>query len=192
MCKSSVETVHHIISGCIVFAKTEYIKRHNNVAKGVYIRIGEELELFKKNENHWYKFEPTSVVENENYKLLWDFPIQTDRELVHNKPDIVIIDKVNQIVQIIDISIPSDYNVITKRNEKITKYIDLSIEIKKMWNMQKIAIIPVIIGATGTVYKTIKNEINLIPGHINIETLQRIAVMGTAYVWRRFNEIVKH
>ena len=84
----------------------------------------------------WYKFEPPSVIENENYKLIWDFPIQTDKELKHNKPEIIIIDKSNKTVQIIDISIPSDYNVVSKRNEKITKYIDLSIEIKRMWSME--------------------------------------------------------
>ena len=49
-----------------------------------------------------------------------------------------------------------------------------------------------IIGTTETVYKGIKDEIDHIPGQINIETLQRIATMGTAYVWRRFNETVKH
>ena len=136
LCKSCVETVHHIISGCIIFSKNEYIKRHNNVAKEVYIKIAEKLTLLKKYENQWYKFEPPSVIENENYKLLWDFPIQTDKELKHNKPDIIIIDKSNKTVQIIDIAIPSDYNVVSKRNEKITKYIDLSIEIKRMWSME--------------------------------------------------------
>ena len=44
-------------------------------------------------------------------------------------------------------------------------------------------IIPVIIGITGSVYKGIRNEIALIPGQINIETLQRIAIMGTTYEW---------
>ena len=50
LCKSCVETVHHIIisSGCTVFAKNEYIKRHNNVAKEVYIKIAENMTLLKK------------------------------------------------------------------------------------------------------------------------------------------------
>ena len=98
----------------------------------MYLKIAEELALLKKNENQWYKFEPTSVIENEHHKLLWDFPIQTDKEIAHNRPDIIIIDKLNKTVQIIDIAIPSDYNIIEKRNEKITKYIDLSIELKRI------------------------------------------------------------
>ena len=51
---------------------------------------------------------------DENYKFLWDFPIHTDKELIHNKPNIIIIDKSNKSVQIIDIAIPSDYNVVAK------------------------------------------------------------------------------
>ena len=39
----------------------------------------------------WHKFRSTSIIENEDYKLLWDFPLQTDKELIHNKPDIIII-----------------------------------------------------------------------------------------------------
>ena len=192
LCNSNKETIHHIISGCTVLAKSEYLKRHNNVAKEVYIKIAEEFKFLKKNENQWYKYEPKSVVENKEYKVLWDFPIQTDRTILHNRPDIVIIDKVGKTIQIIDIAIPSDYNIIEKRNEKIRKYINLSMELKDLWHMEKVYIIPVIIGATGTVYKGIKDEINYIPGNIKIESLQKIAVLGTAHIWRRFNEMIKH
>ena len=65
-----------------------------------------------------------------NYKLLWDLPIQTNKELINKKPNLIIIDKSNKNFQIIDKAIPSDYNVIAKRNEKIMKYTDLSSEIK--------------------------------------------------------------
>ena len=156
---------------------SHHIRVHSICRKGiyqeneVYIKIAENLTLLKKNENQWYKFEPTSIIENENYKLLWDFPIQPDKELIHNKPDIIIIDKSNKTVQIIDIAIPSDYNVVAKRNEKIIKCIDLSIEIKRMWGMKKMIIIPVIIGTTGTVYKGIKE----------------LQSWELPYVWCRFN-----
>ena len=45
--------------------------------------------------------------------------------------------------------------------------------------MEKITTIPEIIVTTGNVYKGIKDEIDHIPRQINIETLQRIAIMGT-------------
>jgi len=43
--------------------------------------------------------------------------------------------------------------VIKKEAEKILKYKDLTIETQRMWNV-KINVIPVIIGATGTISKS--------------------------------------
>jgi len=52
----------------------------------------------------------------------------------------------------IDLVISGDRNVIKKEAEKILKYKDLTTEIQRMWNV-KTKVIPVIIGATGTVSK---------------------------------------
>ena len=48
---------------------------------------------------------------------------------------------------LIDVAILGDRNVIEKLGEKILKYKDLTIEIKRMWNV-KTRVIPVVIGAT--------------------------------------------
>jgi hypothetical protein len=53
---------------------------------------------------------------------------------------------------LIDVAIPGGKNVIRKEAEKILKYEDLTIEIQRMWNV-KATVIPVIIGATGTISK---------------------------------------
>ena len=37
-----------------------------------------------------------NVEDNENFKLLWDFAIQIDKKLDHNRPDIVFVDKQNK------------------------------------------------------------------------------------------------
>ena len=51
---------------------------------------------------------------------------------------------------LIDVANSEDRNVIKKEAEKILKYKDLIIEIQSMWNV-KPKVIPVIIGATGTI-----------------------------------------
>ena len=79
-CNEKAETIHHITSGCPKYANTLYLKRHNNVAKYLHLKICLNSDLVKKN-CEWYKYEPLPVLENENFKILWDFSIQTDREI---------------------------------------------------------------------------------------------------------------
>ena len=57
-----------------------------------------------------------------------------------------------QHVMLIVDAISGDRNVIKKEAEKILKYKDLTIEIQRMWKL-KTKVIPVIIGATGTISK---------------------------------------
>ena len=44
----------------------------------------------------WYIHKPQKVLESENCKILWGFPIETDKTLEHNRPDITVIDKKNK------------------------------------------------------------------------------------------------
>ena len=67
---------------------------------------------------------------------------------------IIIITRDNKkgTCMLIDVAISGDRNVIKKEAEKILKYKDLTIDIQRMWNV-KTKVIPVIIGATGTISK---------------------------------------
>ena len=47
---------------------------------------------------------------------------------------------------------PADHRIKQKECEKRDKYCDLARELKKLWNM-KVTIIPIVIGAFGTVTK---------------------------------------
>jgi hypothetical protein len=80
------------------------------------------------------------------------------------------------ICLLIDVTIPSDMNVIEKEAEKKLKYKNLSIEIQLMWNM-KYFVIPVIIGATGIVRKSLQKYLQTIPGQHSIYSLQKTAIL---------------
>ena len=69
-----------------------------------------------------------------NNKLLWDFKIQTDNKVEHNKPDIVVLDKTERKCMIIDVTCPFDIRVKDKEKEKIENYQDLKRELKRIWN----------------------------------------------------------
>jgi hypothetical protein len=68
-----------------------------------------------------------------------------------------------------------------RKEIKIQKF---SIEIQGMWNM-KCLVILVIIGATGTVTKGLKQYLETIPGKHSINSLHKAAVLGTSHIIRK-------
>ena len=55
------------------------------------------MELTVEISGTLYEHSPEPVVENTNVKILWDFTIQTDKKMPNNRPDIVIVEKINKI-----------------------------------------------------------------------------------------------
>ena len=53
---------------------------------------------------------------------------------------------------IVDFAVPADHRVKLKESEKRDKYIDLSRDLKKLWNID-VMMIPIVIGALTTVTK---------------------------------------
>jgi len=68
--------------------------------------------------------------------------------------------------------------------EKILKYKDLTIEIQRMCNV-KTKMIPVTIGATGTIPESFRKYVSNIPGKHEIKELQKTAILGTAHILRK-------
>ena len=66
----------------------------------------------------------------------------------------------------------------------ILKYKDLTIEIHRMWKV-KTRVIPVIIGATGTISKSFRKYVSNIPGKHEVKELQKTAILGTAHILRK-------
>ena len=85
---------------------------------------------------------------------------------------------------LIDVAVTGDRNVIKKEAEKILKCKDLTIEIQRMWNV-KTKVIPVIIGATGTISKTVRKYVCNISGNHEVKELQKTAILGTAHILRK-------
>lgn len=182
LCRSYSETIHHILSGCPILAKKEYLDRHNAVAAHLHWSICREYNIIVSDK--WYKHKPDAVVDSEQITLLWDMQIQTDREVRANKPDLVLRNKLHKTCLLIDVAIPSDYNLVQKEAEKILKYKDLLIEVQRMWDV-KAVIIPVVIGATGLVTNSTTKNMNAIPGKHNLLQLQKTVLLQSAHIARR-------
>jgi hypothetical protein len=76
---------------------------------------------------------------------------------------------------LIDIAISVDRNVIKKEAEKILKYKDLIIEIKRTWNVKR-KMIPVVAGVTGTISKLFGKYVSNILGNHEVKELQKTAI----------------
>ena len=85
----------------------------------------------------------------------------------------MIKDHANRCCKLIDVSVPSDQNTLTKVTEKISKYKDLEIEITKIRRV-KTEIVPVIVDELALISKGIQYNLGKISGAINIDELQKI------------------
>jgi hypothetical protein len=68
--------------------------------------------------------------------------------------------------------------------QETLKYEDLTIEIQHMWNV-KTKVIPVIIGATGTISKSFRKYVSNVTGNREVKELQKTAILGTAHILRK-------
>ena len=108
----------------------------------------------------------------------------TQTEKLEQRPDIIIKNKKEKTCTLTDVVIPADRNVVQKEAEKKLKYKSLSIEIQRMWNL-KCTIVPVIIGATGIVTRSLRKNPEAVPGKHSIDSLQKTAILGTSHIIRK-------
>ena len=131
----------------------------------------------------WYTHMSKPVCEEGDVTVLWNPAVHTDREVTANRPDIIIKNKKREYMQTVHVAIPADRNVVQKEAEKMLKYKSLCIEIQRTWNM-KCAVIPVIIGASGIVTRSLGKHLETTPGKHSIDSLQKTAILGTAHIIR--------
>ena len=116
-CKMFPETIEHIVAGCPVIAQSIYLDRHNAVALAVHWSLCEQYG-FPQSEQ-WWQHQPQPVLDNDWYKLLYDFNIFTDKRISARRPDIVCVDKHSGCGT--DVICVMDRHVIDKHREKTEK-----------------------------------------------------------------------
>ena len=178
MCGEKDETVNHILCECSALAQKEYKKRHDGVARTLHWDLCKKHGL--ENEDKWYEHHPKPVSENQEVKLLWDFTIQTDKNVTHNRPDITLIHKKNSKCYIIDIACPGDKRIQDKEKEKIERYTDLGIEIKRIWKLKSVKTVPIVIGALGMFTNRLEKYLKELESSISPAIIQKTVLLGSA------------
>ncbi|KAF2898423.1 hypothetical protein ILUMI_07748, partial [Ignelater luminosus] len=129
------------MAGCSNLASTDYIRRHDNVAKIVHQHLAVRHNLIEY-KVPYYKYYQEILLENSSTKLYWNQSVITDRTINYNKTYIIFMNKEHKRTYLVEIAVPLTNNLQRKHTEKIQKYIELAAEIKDMWEQREVKIIP--------------------------------------------------
>jgi len=182
-CKMFPETIEHIVAGCPSIAQTVYLDRHNAVTSAVHWSLCSLCGFSRSTE--WWQHQPQPVLDNDSYKLLYDFNMYTDRRISARRPDIVCVDKCSGCTRLIDVACVMDRHVVDKHRDKAEKYLDLAVELQTLWNT-RVEIVPLIFGALGTVHQSTIQSFKLLQLHdIRVHQLVKTVLLRTATIIRR-------
>ena len=143
-----------IIDACL---QTQYKKRHNLVASFIHWNLA-KLARFCVHEQ-WWKHVPEKVLNNSDWKNLWDYTFQTGSSLPHDRPDITFF--ISAKIKFIDVSILEDSQISQKSVEKSDRYRDLSMIVSRLWNTSTF-VAPLIVGTLGLISTNLHQSLNLI------------------------------
>ena len=165
-----------------MLAQKDYKRRHDKACLNLHMTLCRKysLEVSEK----WYQHKVDSVVENKSLKIQWDFNIQTDQEIKHRRPGIVVVNKEKNECTIIDVANPGDHNLAQKKFEKFDNYSELRLKVARMWN-KKMVVVLIIIGALGSVPNDLQSYLKQLDIPYDLNTLQHSVQLGTANILRK-------
>ena len=85
-------------------------------------------------------------------------------------------------------AITEDSGVKEKENEKVENYQNLARELRRMWEVKAI-VVPIVVGALGTVPLRLKNNLKEIEVDTSISLIQKSALLGSARLLRKVLEM---
>jgi hypothetical protein len=199
-----LEMVHHITSLCEHWRAGLGLKRHNATARVLYNFLGRKAGMVFRSLSDT----PDPVSENDTAALYWDHSVQTSKQLVHNRPDIVYFDKVKKRIFIIEFRISWPSVMLKAERSKYIKYAvnsclpgsdpdpdsltiagdNLQQQLQQT-HRQPVKTIPVIIGVHGEVTKSLYpnlRELGIEPKDAEylIGEMSRKAALGTYQIIR--------
>jgi hypothetical protein len=120
---------------------------------------------------------PKPVYEKGDVTVLWNQAGHTDREVTANSPDIIIKNQKRENMH----TLRCDNTCRQKCCAKESGKEEFCIEIQRMWNL-KCTIIPIITGATGIVTRSLRKNLEAVPGKDSTVSLQKTAILGTSHI----------
>jgi hypothetical protein len=147
------------------YLPTEYVKRHDGVAKVIHQKLAEAAEMI------------------DNFKLYWNRSIITDKKITSNRPDITFMNKKTKNTLLIDIAVPNTHNLAKTIIDKQNKYQQLAHEIFAMWKQNAAQVIPIAISSTGVIPKSLPRSLKRLT---YTQTQKNSVILGTCSIVRNF------
>ena len=182
ICGERGETVQHLICECKKLALREYKRRHDTVAKFVHWELCEKHNLERKEK--WYEHCSKGAVEDDDVKLIWYINIQC-AIIEARRPDLILVNKKAKSCVIIDVAIPGDCRIREKEIEKTEKYQNLKRELKRLWSLKKVEVVPVVVGGLGCISKGLSGWMDTLCIKSNVGMVQKSVLLGTARILRK-------
>ena len=160
------ESIDHLLGCCSALAPSLYISRHDNVVRILHWAICYDHrvpDILSSPARHSLSH---LVVFPDGGRLLWETSIPTDRRFPANRPNLVI--REGNRVYLIDVSIPLDINVSMKKSEERVKYDPLRSEVKRLWEVDLVEVIPIVIGSLGGISPDLPNLLRGICGRVSV------------------------
>ena len=186
VCRKVDESMGHIVSVCCKLAQKECKRRHDNLGKIVHWKLARKCNF--EAGDKWYEHESERVLEYEDYKILWDFSIQTDHAVEAWRPNLLVVNKKERSCKIIDFAVPGDSRIEEKEKDKIENYQGLGRELQKIWNV-KVKIISLVVGSLSAIPKQFGIRLKPIGITAGTAQVQRTVLLGTARILRKVLEI---
>uniref|UniRef100_A0A8D8TVF2 Uncharacterized protein n=1 Tax=Cacopsylla melanoneura TaxID=428564 RepID=A0A8D8TVF2_9HEMI len=111
-----------------------------------------------------------------------DRTMLSDRSIAHNS------NKREKYAYIIDIAIPLTHNITKTEAEKVTKYEDLKEEIKRIWKLNKVDIVPNVISSEGGVIsRSLAKHLKTVKIKTTYQRdMQKAILLQTTHLIRKF------
>ena len=193
ICHSSKESTTHILTSCTPIAQSLYKARHDKMLRPIYYRLLEKYDLLnQQNLLPWYRQPPPlATVENSRAKIFWDVQhlLSTCPEEGANKPDIVVLDKEKDMAYVIEGTICEIGKIEERTLTKQNKYTDLRYGLKRLYSLDTIIQINVVMDFVGGYHSKLVNDfINLFGER---RTAVELLMDCQKWVWSQNCEIIK-
>lgn len=88
---------------------------------------------------------------------------------------------------LIDVSIPNSHNIRRKEAEKVEKYGELAMEVKRIWQVDSVVVVPIVISATGVISRSFHEHVRKLGLSKDLYSeLQKITILQTTNIVRAF------